>query len=238
MNALDIILWIVLPYLSIVILIAGLIWRYRTDQFGWTSRSSQIYERRILRWSSPLFHIGMLFVFIGHLMGLAIPESWTSAIGISEYAYHLIATIPGTIAALMVIVGLAGLIWRRIVNKSVRLATSPMDKVMYVLLSIPILLGGAATVIHQIFGGGYDYRQTISPWFRSIALLHPDPQLMLSVPLVYQLHIIAGMLLLCLWPFTRLVHVVSAPVGYVSRPHVVYRSRRPATSTTPRRRGW
>ncbi|WP_165214927.1 respiratory nitrate reductase subunit gamma [Schaalia sp. ZJ1691] len=241
MNAfLSTLAWVILPYLSIVLLVAGLIWRYRYDQYGWTSRSSQWNESAILRWSSPLFHFGILFVGLGHVMGLLIPQTWTDAIGISHETYHLVATIPGSIAGVATVIGFVGLVYRRLVVKSVRLATTRMDIVTYILLAIPIALGTAATLLTQVFGpeGGYNYRETISVWFRSIFLLQPRPELMTDVPLVFQLHIVAGMLLFCVWPFTRLVHVVSAPVGYVTRPHVVYRSR----ETQPRKkradRGW
>ena len=221
------VLWIALPYASLLLLGAGLVWRYRNDQFGWTSRSSEWNENRILRWSSPLFHIGILCVAGGHVVGLAVPKSWTQAAGVSQHMYHLGATGLGSLAALATITGLAGLIWRRVVVKSVRLATSRMDIVTYVMLCIPVLLGGAATLLNQVLGGheGYDYRETISVWFRSIFTLQPQAHLMVDVPLSFKLHIIAGLLLFCIWPFTRLVHAVSAPVGYVARPPVVYRSR-------------
>ena len=234
------VVWTALPYVCFLLLVVGLVWRYRTDQFGWTSRSSQWNERAILRWASPLFHFGILFVAMGHLMGLVLPKSWTVAMGVPEHVYHLVAVIPGTIAGLMTVVGLAALLYRRIVVKSVRLATTRNDMVMYVLLLVPILLGFAATVTTQLFGGaeGYDYRETISPWFRSIFLLNPQAELMAEVPMVFKLHIVAGLLLFAIWPFTRLVHAVSMPVGYTTRPYVVYRSREGATSTVAPRRGW
>ena len=234
-------LWIALPYVAFFLLGAGLIWRYGNDQFGWTSRSSQWNESRILRWSSPLFHFGILFVAAGHGMGLGVPKDWTEAAGIPEHVYHLMAVIPGTLAGIMTLMGLGGLIYRRIVVKSVRLATTTNDKIMYVLLLVPICLGAWATVSTQLLGGlhgGYDYRETISPWFRSIFLLNPQPELMADVPTVFKLHIVAGLLLFAIWPFTRLVHVVSVPVGYMTRPYVVYRSREGATSAAAPRRGW
>ena len=231
-------LWIALPYVSFFLLGAGLVWRYRNDQFGWTSRSSQWNESRILRWSSPLFHFGILFVAGGHVVGLAVPASLTETLGISAELYHLGATVLGSVAAIMTLVGLSGLLYRRVVIKSVRLATTRLDIVTYLLLGIPIVLGAIATISTQIFGGdhGYDYRETISVWFRSIPACHPRPELMAGVPIAFRLHIVAGMLLFCVWPFTRLVHVVSAPVGYVTRPHIVYRSR---SGTVPvQQRGW
>ena len=227
LSFLDIALWVVPPYVAFVILIVGLAWRYKTDQYGWTSRSSQWNEPTILRWASPMFHFGVLFVFLGHLLGLVIPKTWTEAAGVSQHTYHLVATIPGTIAGLVTIIGLVLLIYRRVVVKSVRVATTRMDVVTYVMLSIPVGLGAVATIVNQVLGGheGYDYRETISVWFRSIFYLHPQAHLMADVPLTFKLHIVAGLLLFCVWPFTRLVHVVSAPVGYVARPPVVYRSR-------------
>ncbi|WP_115728488.1 respiratory nitrate reductase subunit gamma [Actinomyces culturomici] len=235
----DTLAWVVLPYLAIVLLVVGLVWRYRTDQYGWTSRSSNWNESAILRWSSPMFHFGILFVAVGHLMGLIVPKTVTQAVGISQEAYHLLATIPGTIAGVVTIIGLAGLLYRRFVVKSVRLATTRNDIVTYVLLVIPILLGAFATISTQVLGGahGYDYRETISVWFRSILLLQPHPELMIDTPLAFRLHIVAGMLLFCVWPFTRLVHVVSAPVGYLTRPSIVYRSR-DAKKPVASPRGW
>lgn len=234
----DILMWAVLPYVSLVVFFGGLVWRYRVDQFGWTSRSSQWNESAILRWSSPLFHVGILLVAAGHVVGLAVPKTWTSALGVSEHVYHLMATSLGSVAAVMTILGLGGLLWRRIVVKSVRLATSRSDIVAYVGLVVVIALGTTATVSTQLLspGGGYDYRETISVWFRSIWFLHPAVGLMTTVPLPFVLHIVAGMLLFCVWPFTRLVHVVSAPVGYVTRPPIVYRSR--DVSAPERPRGW
>lgn len=235
------VVWTALPYVCLVLLVVGLVWRYRTDQLGWTSRSSQWNESAILRWASPLFHLGVLLVGAGHVMGLLVPKTWTEAAGVPEHVYHLAAVIPGTIAGVMTVVGLAALLYRRIVVKSVRLATTASDKVMYVLLAVPILLGAWATVSTQLVAGlhgGYDYRETISPWLRSVISLQPDASLMAEVPLVFKAHIVAGLLLLAIWPFTRLVHVVSAPVGYVTRPYVVYRSRPAALTASTHRPGW
>jgi nitrate reductase gamma subunit len=239
-TAFDTLLWVAFPYACLTLLVGGFVWRWRTDQFGWTTRSSQLHEKVILRAASPLFHVGFLLVAGGHFVGLLVPKSWTEAAGVPQETYHLTATILGSVAAVMTIVGLAGLLWRRFVTKAVALATTRRDKVMYALLCLPIALGTWATVANQILGpsGGYDYRETISPWLRSILTFQPHPDLMLTVPLSFRLHVISGFLLLAIWPFTRLVHAVSAPVGYPTRPYIVYRSRRAAVSTTTSRRGW
>ena len=103
-------LWIIIPYVSIAIFIGGHIWRYHYDKFGWTTRSSQLYENRLLRLGSPLFHFGILLVILGHIGGILIPESATSAIGISETAYHAAAVTLGAVSGLMTLVGVAILI--------------------------------------------------------------------------------------------------------------------------------
>jgi nitrate reductase gamma subunit len=116
---------------------------------------------------------------------------------------------------------------------------------MYAVLGAVILLGMWNTIASGVFGLGgsggdaYNYREGVSVWFRSIFALNPDTQAMADAPLGFQLHALGGSLLFALWPFTRLVHVFSAPVGYLTRPYIVYRSRdvSPAGNRPPRR-GW
>ncbi|WP_127128365.1 respiratory nitrate reductase subunit gamma [Georgenia sp. SYP-B2076] len=242
MSAASTLLWVVFPYVAMAVFVVGTFWRYRYDKFGWTTRSSELYEKNVLRLGSPLFHFGIIFVALGHFMGLLVPKSWTEAVGIGPTFYHAIATYMGSVAALATIVGLALLIYRRRVTGPVFLATTRVDKLMYVLLAVPILLGSWATVQTQLLGGehGYDYRETISPWLRSLFYLSPKPELMAGVPLAFKLHIAAAFLLFAVWPFTRLVHAFSAPVQYSTRPYIVYRSRDAGHGTGARepRRGW
>lgn len=234
------VLWVVLPYVTAAIFVFGHIWRYRYDKFGWTTRSSQTYENRLLRWGSPMFHLGILMVIAGHVVGLFIPREWLYAIGIDEHMYHIGATTLGTFAAVLTLAGLAILIYRRRTVGPVFLATTVMDKVMYVFLGATLGFGTLATIVHQVFGSGFAYRETVSPWIRDLFIFQPKPELMVDVPLLFQLHVITAMLLFALWPFTRLVHVFSAPVGYLFRPYIVYRSRDSAgpTGSRPIRRGW
>ncbi|MFC5338995.1 respiratory nitrate reductase subunit gamma [Leucobacter denitrificans] len=239
MNPLDIVLWVALPYVCGAVFIVGHIWRYRYDKFGWTTRSSQTYESRLLRWGSPMFHFGILMVIVGHAVGLFIPREWLYAIGISEQMYHIGATVMGTFAAVLTLAGLAILIFRRRTVGPVFLATTVMDKVMYVFLGAALGFGTLATVVYQVFGAGFHYRETISPWIRDLFIFQPKPELMVDVPLLFQLHVISALLLFALWPFTRLVHVFSAPIGYLFRPYVVYRSRDAVQQgSRPVKRGW
>lgn len=238
MSALQIILWVAIPYAAIAVFIVGHIWRYRYDKFGWTTRSSQTYESRMLRWGSPMFHLGILMVIAGHVVGLLIPREWLYAIGVSEEIYHFGATALGTFAAVLTLAGLAILIYRRRTVGPVFLATTVMDKVMYLFLAATLLFGTAATVVYQVFGAGFHYRETISPWVRSLLYFQPKWELMIGVPLLFQLHVLTAFALFALWPFTRLVHVFSAPVGYFFRPYIVYRSRDAVRGARPVRRGW
>jgi nitrate reductase gamma subunit len=237
-ESVNVLLWVIYPYLAIVVLVGGLIWRYRYDKFGWTTRSSQLYENNILRWGSPLFHFGILMVLIGHIGGLLIPKSWTEAIGITEHAYHLSAVFIGTVAGFCTLIGLAILIARRRLTGPVFAATTRNDKTMYVVLTGVIVLGLWVTVRANIGGDGYDYRETISPWFRSLFYFSPDPDIMAGVPFGFQFHILLAFALFAFWPFTRLVHAFSAPVGYLTRPYVVYRSRDPRPGLRASRPGW
>ena len=136
MNVIDILLWGVLPYVVMLTLVGGLIWRYKYDQFGWTTRSSQLYESRLLRIASPLFHFGILAVLAGHIMGLVIPKSWTEAVGMSEHAYHFLALSIGSVAGVGTLVGLVLLIVRRRLTGPVFMATTNNDKFMYVMLAV------------------------------------------------------------------------------------------------------
>ena len=237
-------LFVVFPYICLTTFVVGHWWRYRYDKFGWTTRSSQLYESRLLRIASPMFHFGILVVIIGHVIGLVIPESWTHALGLSEHAYHLQAVVLGTIAGLSTLIGIGLLIYRRRTTGPVFLATTVNDKVMYVVLVAAIVAGLSATALGSgITGETYNYRETISVWFRSIWVLQPRGDLMAGAPIYYQVHVLIGLALFCLWPFTRLVHAFSAPIGYLFRPYIVYRSREAARpgeliGSQPHRRGW
>ena len=236
-SGLDTFLWVVFPYICLTTFVVGHWWRYRYDKFGWTTRSSQLYEGRMLRLGSPLFHFGILFVLAGHVMGLGVPKPWTDFVGISEGLYHFMAVSVGTVAGIGTVVGMAILIYRRRTVGAVFTATTRMDKTMYVFLGTVIVLGMANTVFANIFSD-YDYREGVSVWFRGIFRFSLYPELMAAAPIGFKLHALAAFSLFALWPFTRLVHVFSAPLGYLTRPYIVYRSRDDQLGSRPPRRGW
>jgi nitrate reductase gamma subunit len=237
-SALDVVLFVAVPYIAIAVFAVGHYWRYRYDKFGWTTRSSQLYEKRLLRLGSPLFHFGILLVLVGHIGGLLVPESWTDAAGISESAYHAVAVTLGTIAGVCTLGGAAILIYRRRTVGPVFSATTRNDKAMYVLLIATLVLGLGTTVLGNATGHPHDYRLTVAPWFRSIFYFHPDTDLILRAPIGFRLHVLAAWALFAFWPFSRLVHVFSAPLGYLTRPYIVYRSRDVRLGARAPRRGW
>lgn len=236
----SVLLWGVLPYVVLAVLVGATVWRWRYDQFGWTTRSSQVYESRLLRIGSPMFHFGILVVAFGHVIGLVVPKSWTDAAGLSQEAYHLQALALGTVAGVMTLVGIAILVYRRRTVGPVFSATTRNDKAMYVGLVAAIVAGMVATLSGAGGGEEHNYRLTVSPWFRSLFVLQPDVDAMSEAGAAYQAHVVIALLLFATWPFTRLVHAFSAPVGYLFRPYVVYRRRKATgiTASRPPRRGW
>ncbi|MGE9754160.1 respiratory nitrate reductase subunit gamma [Bacillus inaquosorum] len=218
------ILWGVMPYIVLTIFIGGHIYRYQHDQFGWTAKSSELLEKKKLAAGSTLFHWGMVCVIGGHLMGILIPEALYTSIGISEHVYHKMAIGAGLPAGIVACTGLIILTYRRLFDKRIRKTSSPSD-ILTLLLLLFMMLSGVAATFLNIDSKGFDYRTTVGPWFRNIALFRPDASLMESVPLWFKLHIIIGYVVFILWPFTRLVHVFSLPLKYLTRSYVVYRKR-------------
>ena len=219
----DVLLYGVLPYAAVAVFIVGIIWRYTNDQLGWTSRSTQLLESRTLRWGSILFHVGALLAIGGHLIGILVPSSFTRSIGLSDGAYHVIATVGGITAALAVTAGLAILIYRRLRYPRVRRTTTRMDVLVFGLLAAAILTGFAATVWNA--ADETLYRESVAPWFRNLLVLNPEPGLMSGVNWLLQVHVSVVWVLVAAWPFSRLVHAFSIPTRYLTRSPIVYRER-------------
>ncbi len=231
MSGGSMVLWVGVPYVCIAVFVVGHVWRFRSGKLTWTTRSTQLLERRLLRIGSPLFHLGLLAVIGGHVLGILVPQEATEAVGVSEHTYHVVSVTAGTSAGLAMTLGFAILLYRRTRIPRVRRTTTTADRATYLLLGIVILSGMWATVGVNLFGGGYDYRETVGPWFRGLFLFDPDPALMSGAPLVYQLHALGAMALYALWPFSRLVHAWSAPISYLRRSPILYRRRSPAGAT-------
>ncbi|MGE5333476.1 MAG: respiratory nitrate reductase subunit gamma [Nitrososphaerota archaeon] len=200
-------------------------YRYDANQLSWTSKSSELLEKRLLTIGSMLFHVGILLVFAGHVFGLLIPIQVYTALGISPETYHAFAIIGGGGAGLMAFVGISILLYRRIFNARVRRTSDVSDYVADGLLWVVILLGMLVTWGYNLLNGAYEYRTSVGPWIRSVLVFQPNAALMTDVPLILQIHIAATLLLLAVSPFTRLIHAYSAPIAYLTRAPLQYRAR-------------
>lgn len=218
-------LWVIFPYLMITLFIVGHIYRYNVDQLAWTAKSSEFLEKKSLKWGSMMFHIGILLVFAGHVVGLLIPKSLLEWIGVSEPLYHAGAVYGGGFAGIVTLIGIIILLNRRLTNKRVRITSDTSDFITVILVFLIILIGIYNTIIGNHLHPNFDYRESISPWVRGLLTFTPDPSLMSGVPIGFQLHILISFALIGYWPFTRLVHVWSVPLTYFKRRYIVYRKR-------------
>jgi nitrate reductase gamma subunit len=223
----ELILYVVLPYAAIAAFLVGHWWRYRRDQYRWGARSTQLLESRWLMVGSNLFHFGALAAIGGHVMGILIPHAWTDAVGISEATYHFVAATGGLVAGAAATLGFLVLLVRRARFPRVRVTTTRWDLVTFFLLAFGIVTGMICTSWGTL-GEEVRYRETVGPYFRSLFVLDPRPELMTGdddVPFVFQLHVTAMWFLYAAWPFSRLVHAWSIPVDWVRRSPIPYRGR-------------
>ena len=205
MNGIDIFLWGIAPYISFTMLIAVTIIR-RAHLRTWSSKSSEFLERKQERVANPLFHLSILFVFFGHVGGVLVPHEVTDALGVSEEMYHMAAFGMGGLFGVLLGIALILLIRRRFGgNERMKANTSTSDKVLYVVLTATIVMGLVATFSNA--SGAFNYRESLSPWFRSLFTFQPDIALMAQVPLAFKIHMCCWMILFAVLPFTRLVHI-------------------------------
>lgn len=212
--------FVVYPYLCLTILICGLILRYIYAQDQWNSRSSQFLEARFLFVGAVIFHIGILLSFGGHIIGLMVPPEILHAVGLSSKAHLELAGVAGMIIAPLVLLGVMILLLRRLFCTPVRMTTRCTDIIVLLLIGF-----NAATGLYQAYVAHFDAFTTIGPWLRDVLTFTPAPGRMVPVPLFLQLHVISGLTIFALLPFTRLVHIFSAPITYLSFPFTLYRRR-------------
>lgn len=206
-------------------MIVGLGFRYAYRQVSWAAPSTEILERKWLRFGSPLFHYGIIFAFFGHVMGVMIPREVYYSLGVSDEMYHAFAIIGGGLAGLMVVVGLLILLIRRATNRRVKAQATFSDYFTLVLLLLIAGLGTYMTIVYNTTVITYEYRTTIGPWFRSLLYFSPRYELMRDVPFLFQVHVIVAFLLFASIPFTKLVHMFSFPARYPARAPQQYRAR-------------
>ena len=219
-------LWVIMPYLCISIFFIGHVARFKFDKFSWTAKSSEFIEKKQLKWGSLMFHLGIIPVAMGHIVGLLIPASWLTAVGVSDHLYHIGAVYIGSIFGIITLIGMLLLTARRVTKKNIRRLSSASDIIVNFLLLTIIFMGCYATLVTNATIPSFDYRETISVWFRQLFIFSPNADLMLQVPLAFKMHILLGFIIMAFWPFTRLVHVWSVPLTYASRSYIIYRKHK------------
>ncbi|MBK7662435.1 MAG: respiratory nitrate reductase subunit gamma [Sterolibacteriaceae bacterium] len=226
MNTLHNFLFNVYPYICLAVFLMGSLARFDRDQYTWKSDSSQLLRARQLRWGSNLFHFGILFLFMGHTVGLLTPHFVYEPF-ISPAQKQLVAIGAGGIAGAVCFVGLTMLLHRRIFDPRIRLTSHRTDLAILVILWVQLVLG-LITLPFSLGHSDGTVMLVLSDWAQRILTFRPDAAGLVALAWPYKVHLVLGMTIFLLFPFSRLVHVWSglASVLYVFRPYQIVRSRR------------
>jgi len=226
------------PYICLTVFLLGSWFRFDREQYTWRTGSSQLLRRRQLMWGSNLFHIGILIIFFGHLVGLLTPIQIFDALGISHSFKQIMAIVVGGIAGLACLVGIALLTHRRLFDERIRKTSSFADIAILLLLFAQLLLGLATIPVSMGHLDGHEMVRFMT-WAQGIFTVKPDVwQLVADAHPIFKAHLFLGMTIFLVFPFTRLVHVWSAPIWYLGRRgYQVVRSngapKRPQTGRYP-----
>tara|TARA_R110002096_G_scaffold119038_12_gene257846 strand:- start:209 stop:910 length:702 start_codon:yes stop_codon:yes gene_type:complete len=222
------------PYIALSVLLVGSIARYERDPFTWKSSSSQLLRRKQLIMGSILFHVGILTIFAGHFIGLLTPIWIFDALGFTHAGKQLMAVIAGGIAGVFALVGGLMLLNRRLGDSRIRKTSSFADIAILVLLLTQLILGLGSIYVSLQHPEGKEM-VTFMSWAQGIFTFNPDAASYIeNAALIFKLHIVLGLTIFLVFPFTRLVHMLSVPLRYLTRPgYQIVRSRR--QSTTPKR---
>lgn len=236
-SYLNTLLFGIYPYIALSVMVIGCIVRYDREPYTWRSGSSQLLRRRQLIWGSNLFHIGVLIVFFGHLIGLLTPITAFEAIGVGHGSKQLMAIVVGGIAGVVCIVGGAMLLHRRLADPRIRRTSSFGDIAILFLLLLQLLLGMLTIPISM---GHLDGAQMLAfmAWAQGIFTFQPGvADLVADAHWVFKAHLFLGLTIFLVFPFTRLVHMLSVPIRYLWRPGYLVVRTRVAGRVNPLRRG-
>ena len=218
------------PYIAITVMVFGSIARYETVPFTWKSSSSQLLRRKQLVMGSILFHIGVLVILVGHLGGLLTPIWIFDALGISHSAKQILAIVAGGVAGAMALVGGLMLLHRRLFDPRIRSQSSFADTWILILLMVQLVLGLFTILISLQHLDGHEMT-TFMSWAQGILTFDGQAASYIAdAHIIFKTHLFLGLTIFLLFPFTRLVHMLSVPVRYVVRPgYQIVRSRRGKT---------
>ena len=223
------VLFVWYPYVALTAFLLGSLIRFDREQYSWRASSSQMLRKRQLAWGSNLFHAGVLFLFLGHAAGLLTPKFiYTMFVTVEQK--QLIAVIAGGLAGLVCFVGLSLLLHRRLYDARIRVTSTYMDLAVLIILWVQLSLG-LLTLPFSLAHSDGSVMLILANWAQGILTLQPvDARTLQGVDFPYLAHLVLGMTIFLIFPFSRLVHVWSAPVWYLGRRgYQVVRSRRPMT---------
>jgi len=226
MEYLNNLLFGIYPYIAFTVFILGSLIRYDRDQYTWKTGSSQLLESKQLRKGSIAFHIGVLAILAGHFVGLLTPKAVWHVLGISTEVKQLIAMGMGGFFGVICFYGMTILIKRRLGNERVRATSSRMDIVILLLLYAQLILGMISIFVSMGHLDGQEMLKLMS-WAQNIVTINSSvaADSIKDVHIIFKLHIFLGMTLFLLFPFTRLVHVMSVPLKYISRNYQLVRTK-------------
>jgi nitrate reductase gamma subunit len=211
------ILFGVYPYIALAVLALGCVVRFDREPYTWRSGSSQLLRRRQLMWGSNLFHLGILAIFGGHFVGLLTPVWVWDALGVAHSAKQMLAMVAGGLAGLMMLAGGALLLHRRLADPRIRKTSSFADIAILVLLLAQLLLGLSTIPVSWQHRDGSEMLRFMS-WAQGVFTFQPHvSEFVASASWIFKAHLTLGMTILLVFPFTRLVHMLSAPVWYLNR---------------------
>jgi nitrate reductase gamma subunit len=210
----------VFPYACLTTFVVGHAYRYVTDRFDWNARSSEFLDKKGLFAGSVIFHVGIILTIFGHAGGLLIPQSLFDLFGIDALGHMTLAYWSGLAVGAAAFLGVLLLGWRRWSQPRLKIVTTRNDAITLAALAVVIGVG-----LYNVMFGHFNVLYSVAPWIRGLVTFSPDATLMMGVPLSYQIHVVTAWALLGFSPFSRLVHIWSAPLFYFLRPPIVFRRR-------------
>jgi len=216
----------VYPYIAGTIFLLGSWIRFDREQYTWKTDSSQLLESKMLKIGSNIFHVGIIGIFFGHALGMLLPHSWWQLIT-TDIQHQYIAIYSGGILGVMALFGGFLLFIRRISNERVKAVSRLRDTfiISLILITAGLGLNTMSESYHHAAQGDVTDMLLLSEYLKSIVTLSVDASLIKDVGVVYKAHMLAGMTIFLIFPFTRLVHVWSVPATYLKRPYQIVRSK-------------
>jgi len=222
------------PYIALSVFLIGSAVRFDREQYTWRSGSSQLLRRRLLFVGSNFFHIGVLAILAGHFVGLLTPHEVYTAMGLSVEAKQMMAMVIGGVFGAMCFIGLTLLIYRRLSDPRIRATSTRMDIAILLLLYAQLILGLSSIFVSAQHLDGSEMLK-LAEWAQRIVTLRGGAADQIAdVSPIFKLHILLGMTIFLLFPFSRLVHIWSAPIGYIGRSYQVVRRRGGASASRGR----